>query len=136
MSETGSNKPVFLPDYGLRLLKDGFTPDLELVLYSFRLFRLYVLGNGLFSTMVDNLYDGETHALSLDFNREQLDKILEKADPLLVKFILETLPEDPFSPKAIDLDGYIEFGVKAHLGTLQTGAKEQFVPLVVDEIFG
>jgi hypothetical protein len=135
MTETGSNQQVVLPDYGLRLLQDGYAPDFNLYFYSFRIFRLDVLGGGLFSTMVNNLYDGETHALSLDFNREQLDKILEKADPLLVKYILEILNNDPYSPKAIDLDGYLEFGVKAHLGTLQTGANEQFVPLVVDEIF-
>jgi hypothetical protein len=32
------------------------------------------------------------------------------------------------------LDGYVTFAVRARLGALQTGAKEQFIPLVAREI--
>ena len=44
------------------------------------------------------------------------------------------ISQDPASPRSIDFEGHIVFGVRARLGQLQTAAKEQFVPLVTQEI--
>ena len=73
----------FKPDYGLRLLKDGYSLAIDLYFYEFRLFSISVIGNGDYSTMVELRYDGELHALSLDFNHPQLEQILVGADPTL-----------------------------------------------------
>jgi hypothetical protein len=62
----------FKPDYGLRLLKDGCSPATDLFFNEFRLFSISILENGIFSTMVEQRYDGEILALSLDFNNSQL----------------------------------------------------------------
>ncbi len=125
---------AYSPDYGLRQMRDGISPKLDQFFYDFRLFSLSVLGRGKYSTMVNMPLNGESHALSLDFNHEQLVRILAKADPSLAAFIRAELARDPSTPRAIDFEGFIAFGVRARLGSLQTAAKEQYVPLIAQEI--
>jgi hypothetical protein len=71
---------------------------------------------------------------SLDFNHAQLEQILAKADLHLAAFVRTEIAHDPASPRSIDFEGHVMFGVRARLGQLQTVAKEQFVPLVAQEI--
>ncbi len=123
------------PDYGLRLMREGGSPDADLYFYDFRMFSLSVIAKGQYSTMVEKPYGGEMHALSLDFNHTQLEQILANADHDIAASLRAELARDPSSPRSIDFDGYVEFGVRARLGQLQTVAKEQFVPLVAQEIF-
>jgi hypothetical protein len=132
-SPTGTTKG-FKPDYGLNLMQQGTSPAADLFFYDFRLFSLSVLGRGEYSTMVEIQFQGEQHALSLDFNHSLMEKILAKAEPRLAAFVRAELSRDPLSPRAIDLDRHVTFGVRARLGGLQTVAKEQFVPLVAQEI--
>ena len=124
----------FKPDYGLRILNEGYSPATDLYFYEFRLFSISVLGHGDYSTMVEQRYEGEIHALSLDFNHAQLEQVLVGAEPSLAAFIRGELSKDPTSPRTIELDGYVSFAVRARLGALQTGAKEEFIPLVAHEI--
>jgi hypothetical protein len=69
----------FKSDYGLRLFREGFSPDGDHTFYDFRLYSLDVLGPGQYSTAVEMPYAGETHALSLDFDETHLARILSKA---------------------------------------------------------
>ena len=89
----------FKPDYGLRLMRDGISNDVDQYFYDFRLFSLTLLGLGQYSTMVELPYEGQLHALSLDFNQEQLDQILSKAPPRLKAFLRAELAHDPASPR-------------------------------------
>jgi hypothetical protein len=125
---------AYAPDYGLRQMRDGISPIADQFFYDFRLFSLTVLGRGEYSTMVQMPLGGEMHALSLDFNQEQLVRILAKAAPPLAAFIRAELTRDPSTPRNIDFEGYIAFGVRARLGPIQTAAKEQYVPLIAQEI--
>lgn len=122
----------FKPDYGLRLMRDGISVDQYF--YDFRLYSLSVLGRGQFSTMVEIPHAGELHALSLDFNQKQLEQILSKAPPSLAAFLRAELARDPASPRTIDFEGEISFGVRARPGQLQKVQRESFVPLVAQEI--
>jgi len=124
----------FKPDYGLRLLKEGVSPTMDQFFYDFRLYSLSLLGRGQYSTMVEIPYAGQLHALSLDFNQQQLNQILSKATPQLRTLIIAELAADPDSPRTIEFDGEISFGVRARLGQLQKVPKESFVPLVAQEI--
>ncbi|MGD9848058.1 MAG: hypothetical protein AB7T15_03110 [Desulfuromonas sp.] len=124
----------FKPDYGLRLLCDGVSPETDHFFYSFPLFSVTVLGRGQYSTMVEDYIGSELHALSLDFNQEQLEQILAKGESNMVQWLRDDLDADPTSQRTIELAGVITFGVRARLGTLQKGAYESFVPLVVQEI--
>ena len=129
-----SGKRRFRPDYGLRLLYEGFSPTVDLYFHNFRLYTLDVHGRGQYSTMVEMPYANKTHALSLDFNQTQLDQILAKATSHTRFFIKSQVTKDPETPRAIDLNGEISFAVRARLGQLQHVQKESFVPLIAQEI--
>jgi hypothetical protein len=109
----------FKPDYGLRLMNQGLSKDVDLQFYDFRLWSLTVLGRGQYSTMVEMPYAGELHALSFDFNQSQFEQIISKAKPQLIKYIRSELARDPSSPRTIDFDGEVVFGVRSRLGELQ-----------------
>ena len=124
----------FKPDYGLRQLNDGISRNVDQCFYDFRLYSLSVLGRDQFSTVVETPIAGELHALSLDFNQSQLNQILSNASPQIVSIISKELARDSFTPRTIDFDGEVVFGVRARLGQLQKGQYESFVPLVAQEI--
>ena len=126
---------AFKPDYGLRLMREGLSPAADLRFYDFRMFSLSVLGDGQYSTMAEIDYEGERHAVSLDFNHTQLELILARADNSIAAVLQAELARDSTSPRSIGFPGHVTFGVRARLGQLQTVAKEQFVPLVAREIF-
>jgi hypothetical protein len=126
---------TYREDYGMRLLRDGLSVDLDHFFYDFRLYSLSILGLGRFSTSVEMPYGGELLALSLDFNQGQLEQILSKGSPELRTFIEGELALDSMTPRSIDFDGFISFGVRARFGDVQQVERESFVPLVAQEIF-
>lgn len=125
---------TFLPDYGASLLRDGLSHQADQFFHNFKLFDIAVLGHGNYSTMVEWLYDGERHALSLDFNRRQLDQILTKASENIREYVEAELICDPETPRRITFEGEVTFGVRARLGQIQKVSQESFVPLVVQEV--
>lgn len=125
---------TFKPDFGLRRMNDGISRDVDLNFYDFSLYSLTVLGLGQYSTMVEVPFAGKLHALSLDFNQKQLDQMLDKATPETAVFIRGELTRAPSTPRTIDFEGEIVFGVRARLGELQRGQYESFVPIVAQEI--
>jgi hypothetical protein len=124
----------FKPDYGLRLVRDRTPLTADLFFYDFHLFSLSILSSGCYSTTVDTPYKGVLHALSLDFDHNQLERILSKATPRVAEVLWAELSYDPISARSIDLERRVAFGVRARLGRLQTAAKERFVPLIAKEI--
>jgi hypothetical protein len=125
----------FAPDYGLRRMRDGATGDLDIYLYDVLLDGIDVLERGQFSTMVEVPYQGEAHALSLDFGQKHLDDILAMGSVELQQFVLSELSRDPDSSREIEFEEDVVCGVRARLGTVQEAEDERFVPLVVQEIF-
>ena len=123
---------TYKPDYGLRLMKEGYTVNIDINFHDFRLYCISIIGRGQYSTMVEIPYGGINHALSLDFSRAQLEQILIRCDYALRAYILQELRNE--TPRTIDLPGEVSFGVRARLGSVQTVQKEQFVPLVAQEI--
>ena len=113
-------------------MRDGISVDQYF--YDFPLFSLTVLDRGQYSTTVELPYEGQLHALSLDFNQEQLGQILSKAPPRLAAFLRAELEHDQDSPRTIDFEGEVSFAVRARLGQLQKVQRESFVPLVAQEI--
>ena len=124
----------FKPDYGLRLLSQGYGQHVGHNFYDCRLLSLTVLGAGQYSTTVDCPLVGEMHALSLDFTGQQLDQILSKAQPKLTDYIRKEIARDPSTPRTIDFAGDVPFAVRARLGGVQQAEYETFVPLVAQEI--
>lgn len=124
----------FKPDYGLRQMNDGVSRNVDQFFYDFRLYSLTVLGRGQYSTMVEIPLAGELHALSLDFNQNQLDQILYRAPPQISSFIRKELTRDPSGPRTLDFEGQVVFGVRVRLGEVQKVQRESFVPLIAQEI--
>ncbi|SFM06024.1 hypothetical protein SAMN03159423_5154 [Bradyrhizobium sp. NFR13] len=125
----------FKPDYGLRLVAEGILSTDELYFKSFHAFSVTILGDASYTTVVDATYEGALHALSLDFNRHQLDQILAKAGLWVTAPFWADFHRDPVSARSIDLKQGVVFGVRARLGQLQKAEKEAFVPLIAHEIF-
>lgn len=124
----------FKPDLGRRLQSDGLTHGAVVLFYGCRLFSLTVLTMGRFSSFSEVPYAGEYHALSLDFDLDQLLQILENAPADVLEQLQTELLSDLETPRSIDLVTEVTFDVRARLGTVQQGAYEVFVPLVADEI--
>jgi len=129
------NDMTFKPDFGLRQMKEGVSSSVDQLFHNFSLYSLTVLGRGQYSNMVDMPLAGELHALSLDFNQQQLDDILAKAPPRIAAAIRTEISKDPYRQRTIDFEGEVVFGVRARLGSLQKVESEQFVPLIAMEIF-
>jgi hypothetical protein len=125
---------AFKPDYGLRLRQEGMSTDVDQTFYDFRLYSLTVLGLGQYSTMVEVAYAGKAHALSLDFDETQLATILLKAPAQLRAYVMAQLNADPATPRTIEFEGEVRFGVRARLGKTQKVGRENFVPLVAQEV--
>ena len=128
-----SNNKKYKPDYGLELLKIGVKSNTRLHFSSFSMYGIDILSKGKFSTMVEMPYNGELHALSLDFDESQLYTILGQSNSKSVQYIKNELFSDPYTPRTIDFIEPIVFDVVAKLGTLQSNNKESFVPLVLIE---
>lgn len=126
---------TFKPDYGLRLIKDGTPHTAEQIFYDFRLTSLTLLGDGRYSTMVEFPFAGNIHALSLDFNTVQLEQILAKANPSVKEWIKSKLEAGIYNGETLDFEGEIVFGVRARLGKTQKVQREEFAPLIAQEIF-
>ena len=84
--------------------------------------------------MVETPLAGELRALSLDFNQKQLEQILSKASHQIAAFLRKELARDPSTPRTLDFEGEVVFGVRARLGQLQQVQRESFVPLVAQQI--
>lgn len=115
-------------------MNDGVSRKLDQYFYECRLYSLTVLGRSQYSTMVEIPFAGDLHALSLDFNQKQLDQILSKAPPHISAFIRKELTRDPSTPRTLDFEGQVVFGVRARLGEIQKVQRESFVPLIAQEI--
>lgn len=122
-------------DYGLKQVTAGVGQDVDQYFHNFTLYSLSVLERGRYSTMNEVPWDGEWCALSLDFNQEHLEQILAKAPPHIAVFIRQEIFRDPSSPRTIDFEGEVIFGVRARLGQLQVLERESFVPLIALDVF-
>ncbi len=125
----------FKPDYGLTLIKEGVSREVIHHFNNFPLYSLTILGPSQYSTTVDMPYADEIYAVSLDFDQRQLEKILLKASPEIVSLICKEIKDDPSTPRTIDFEGAVVFGVHARLGEIQHVQYESFVPLVAQEIY-
>ncbi len=122
------------PDYGLRQLRDGISSSVVQSFYDIPLNHLSIIGEGQYSTIVNFPYDGELHALSLDFDDASMAQILSHAPEAIYQQVRGEIGRDPETPRTIELPAGVTFSVRARLGQIQQTPGEQFVPLVVQEV--
>lgn len=124
----------FSPDYGLALLRRGVNRDSESCFYALRLDHVTAVGPGRFTTMLVVNLDGVDHALSLDFGSDDLNDILEFANPATVSLVRSWI-QCLQGVDTLELPQGVPFGARAALGEEQRTQKEVYVPLIVQEIF-
>ncbi len=125
------------PDYGTRLKKDGYdSPHMEHYFYGFPIWGFDALGRpGQYSLMVDAMYAGERHALSLDFGPAPLALILAALPEHVRRSIESQMDQEPNTPKQFTFPQAVHCeSVSATLGEPQRGALECFVPLNVRDM--
>lgn len=84
--------------------------------------------------MVEKQHDRQWFALSLDFNRRQLEDIVVKAPRPVRDDVERRLSIEPATPRTLELVEPIEVSVRARLGQLQQNQAEAFVPLLCHEV--
>lgn len=125
---------MYKPDYGLKLLNDGVSKNIDITFSDFPLYSLTIIAKGQYSTMLNMPLDGDIYALSLDFNQKQLDEILNQTHSASKSIIELELLKDPLSARTIDFKDAIKFHAVARLGTLESNAQESYVPLILHEV--
>lgn len=124
----------FAPDFGIRLIRDGASPDLDIHIVPFELDHISIVNDELFTTISNMVFDGEPHAVSLDFGVEALKAIHALCPDEIAQFIADELSENSFEGYTIELPEPVTLAVTARLGELQTAEKEQYVPLIVQSV--
>ena len=124
----------FAPDFGLRLIRDGASPDLDIHIVPFELDHISIVNDELFTTISNMEFDGEPHAVSLDFGVEVLKAIHALCPDEIAQFIAGQLSENSFEGYTIELPEPVALAVTARLGEIQTAEKEQYVPLIVQSV--
>lgn len=121
---------TYLPDYGLAMKQEGIQ---ESCFLDFRTDHVSSVGPNLFTTMVVYPWDGKDHSLSLDFDGEQLLRILAHAPYATAARVREWMLAVK-SHSTIEVPEKLCFACKAVLGKEQGNSMERYVPLVVEEI--
>lgn len=124
------------PDYGLFLLRQGYTRELRQFFYDFPLDHITVIGPGQFTTMKNRVCGGVEYATSLDFDSRILADILNLSPPSVMDLVMEELSRDPISARTIQIPQALTLGVEGTLGQLQSGLHDEFVPVVIARVFG
>ena len=125
---------VQYPDYGLRLIADGYdSPDVEHYFYQLPIRGFDALGRpGQYTMTVVTTYEGEPHCLSLDFGPAPLATILTELSSDIRQSIDTELERDPHTAKQFNCPQPVLCdSLSATLGKLQHGHNERFVPLNV-----
>ncbi len=122
------------PDYGNRQLRKGVSPSVDQFFYDVPLYHLSISSEGEYSTLVELPYEGELHALSLDFDDAAMAQIMALAPDAVYQRVRSEIQRDPSTPRTVELPSGTTFSVRARLGKLQTTPSESFVPLVVQEV--
>jgi len=124
----------FAPDFGLRLVRDGASPEMEIQLIPFELDRISVVDEGLFTTVSGKVFDGETHAVSLDFDGEILKAIKQLCPKKTARLIEDQLQNSFTKGYTLMFPQPIQLAVTARLGEVQKAQYEDFIPLVVQSV--
>ena len=122
------------PDLGLRLRNEGISSDVALFYYDVPFGTIDFLGPGQYSMMLETEHTDEVVAASFDFDDD------------ILACLVARLPDDqreafgksivgsqfPFSTRLPS--PVVTAVVECHLGEVQRGAHDSFIPLVVSRI--
>ncbi len=106
----------------------------EKIFYGFRLGNLTVLDAGVYAAKDRVPLGGEWYTLALSFTKTHLDRILLVAPPEVAELLEKELTWDPSTPRTIDFEGEVVFGVRARTDTFRGVEMNESLQFIVEEI--
>lgn len=122
----------FAPDFGLALKRMGFEQTVAMVMHGVRLNLFGLVSEDLYTASAKTTFGAMEHCASFDFPAEMLPQIVEGLPEPLAEMFCGALKRAPFQAAA---GLVIELDIAVRLGDLTKGQDEEFVPLVIEEIF-
>lgn len=122
------------PDYGLRLLRDGWNPHAAHHFYGLPVDGFEALGRDRYTLAAEKMHDGEVHFISFDFGPDVLETILSTLPTHVERGVREALISKPDGMKSFRFEPVRFEHVSATLGRLQQSGDETFVPFLVKEL--
>jgi hypothetical protein len=119
------------PDFGLDLQSRGIGRDVALKFYGVPFRTIDFLAPSSYSTMLEHEHAGTVFAVSFDFGDDVFAVLISKIAPELRNAFGNSIIGKSF-PFSADLPDPVEATtLECRLGSIQTGAHDSFVPLVV-----
>lgn len=125
-------KRRFAPDFGLALLRTGFEKNTSMVMFGVRLNLFGRINDELYTASANIMYGMIEHCVSFDFPFRLLPEIVSGLPLELADRFSNALGNAPFQAAA---GLVIELDLVARLGDVTIGQDEEFVPLVIEEIY-
>lgn len=136
MQEPGERNGFF-PDLGTYLASKGQPQKTMCIFSALEITRIHVIGRGRYCiTQNGILEDGREYCGTFDFGDEVLSEILSRLSTQVRSAIKAELDKNPDGIRAIPLTESVNVGVAASLGRPQVGLHENFIPLIIAELFG
>jgi len=123
------------PDYGLWLRKHGVSSAAAQQFYRIGIDHISIVGPSKYSTLVTVTHGSQEFAASLDFDQRVLRKLLTRIPQADSDRLALDLQADSTGNRTLELANPAFIGLTARLGNLQRGANEEFIPLVVEDVF-
>lgn len=128
---------MYAKDYGMYLYdqtKDLPDPPMWLM-KNYTFYNLAVLEPDLFSSTANTEVDGEPYAMTVDFDRQIFDKILELLPDDKSERLREVVDNNQSYPIMMRLDeDPIVVDLRVRLGELQHGDGEDFISMIIMDV--
>jgi hypothetical protein len=123
----------YLKDFGIHLLKMGFTHDMELTFLSVAVPSFGRADDSAYSINAPVLIEDQKYFATFDFDKERLNQLIPLLRPDLAAHVSQALAKVP-SLLTFGGDYFPRVGATARLATkMQENAKEHYLPLEVLE---
>jgi len=122
----------FAPDFGLALVRTGFEQTTAMVMLGVRLNLFGRVSDNLYTASANTTFGTIEHCASFDFPAGMLPAVVAGLPPTLGNMFSDALKRAPFQAAA---GLVIELDLAARLGEVTKGHDEEFIPLVIEEIF-
>lgn len=122
------------PDFGLEQLRNGVGKDVALHFYGVPFRTIDFLAPNSYSIMLDHQHSGQDYAVSFDFGDDVFAFLISRVAAELREDFGKSIIGKSF-PFSADLPMSVEAAaLECRLGTMQHGAHDSFVPLLVVRI--
>lgn len=121
----------FMPDYGLAMIKAGYSQDTLQIFVLHHLQTLMRVTDELYTACTSTMVGDVEYIVTLDFSAKLCQDLLNKLPPQIATSINNALRHAPFHA---DIAGKVIITCTGNLGEITEGAYEEFVPIKVSDI--